>query len=123
MMGFIGIVPSEWSSGDSQRRGALTKTGNAHVRRVLVEAAWHYRHKPSIGPTLRRRREGQPGWAIAIADRAHSRLHKRFWALLARGKPQNKVVVAVARELVGFLWAVLKEGMDRESTMTSKKVA
>jgi len=95
LMSYIGIVPSEWSSGDSQRRGALTKTGNSHVRRVLIEAAWHYRHKPSIGSALRRRREGQPGWAIAIADRTHARLHKRFWALLARGKPQNKVVVAV----------------------------
>jgi transposase len=123
LMGFVGIVPSEWSSGDSHRRGALTKTGNAHVRRVLIEAAWHYRHRPSIGPTLRRRREGQPGWAITIADRAHARLHKRFWALLARGKPQNKVVVAVARELVGFLWAVLHEGLGREETGASRKIA
>jgi transposase len=122
LMGFVGIVPSERTSGDSQRRGALTKTGNAHIRRVVVEAAWHYRHRPAIGPTLRRRREGQPGWAITIADRAHARLHKRFWALLARGKPQNKVVVAVARELVGFLWCVLHEGAGR-STESRKEAA
>jgi transposase len=119
LMGFIGMVPSEWSSGDSQRRGALTKTGNAHVRRVLIEAAWQFRHKPSIGRTLRRRREGQPGWAIAIADRAHARLYKRYWALLARGKPLNKVVVAIARELIGFLWSILREGADRQERATS----
>jgi transposase len=108
LMSYLGLVPSEHSSGERTRRGAITKAGNSHVRRVLVEAAWHYRHRPSVGATLRRRREGQPREVIAVADRAQRRLYRRFHRLvLASGKPSQKAIVAVARELVGFLWAAL----------------
>jgi transposase len=107
LMAYLGMIPSEASSGERRRQGSITKTGNGHVRRVLVEAAWHYRHRPSVGQGLRQRRKGQPGWVIAQADRAQQRLHRRYWWFLARGKPSNKAVVAVGRELVGFLWAVL----------------
>jgi hypothetical protein len=108
LMSYLGLVPSEHSSGERTRRGAITKAGNSHVRRVLVEAAWHYRHRPSVGATLRRRREGQPREIIAVADRAQKRLYRRFHRLvLASSKPSQKAIVAVARELVGFLWAAL----------------
>jgi transposase len=114
LMGYLGLVPSERTSAERAHRGALTKTGNAHVRRVLVEASWHQRHAPAVGLALRKRREGQPAWAIAHADRALNRLHRRYWRLYARGKPVNKVVAAVARELVGFVWAVMREGQMRQ---------
>ena len=107
LMAYLGLVPTEHSSGNRQRRGGITKAGNGHVRRVLIEAAWHYRHRPSVGIKLRQRRHGQPPRVIAIADRAQQRLCRRYRRLTERGKPHNKVVVAVARELVGFLWAVL----------------
>lgn len=114
LMGYLGMVPSENSSGDRTRRGGLTKAGNSHVRRVLIEASWCNRHKPAIGYNLRKRRDGQPAWVIAHADRAMQRLWKRYYRLLARGKPHNKAVAAVARELVGFVWAVLNEGQLRK---------
>ncbi len=107
LMAYLGLVPSENSTGEKHRRGAITKAGNRHVRRVLVEASWHYRHRPAVGRRLRKRREGQPGWVIAVADRAQLRLHKRFWKLALHGKSTNKAVIAVARELAGFIWAVL----------------
>jgi len=77
---------------------------------VLIEAAWHYRHRARVGATLRKRREGQPGWAIALADKAQIRLNRRYHQLVNRGKPPQKATVAIARELVGFLWAVMKAG-------------
>lgn len=107
---FLGLVPSEHSSGDRISRGRLTKTGNRHVRRVLIEAAWQYRLPPRLGPALRRRRSGQPPWALRIADQAHHRLARRYRTLVAAGKPRPKVAAAIARELIGFLWAVLQEG-------------
>jgi transposase len=107
LMAYLGMVPSENSSGVRTRRGAITKAGNSHVRRLLIEAAWHYRHPPRIGPALRRRREGQPSRVIAIADRAQRRLYRRHQRLMLRGKTPNKITVALARELAGFLWAVL----------------
>jgi transposase len=109
LMAYLGLVPSEHSSGSRQQRGGITKAGNVHVHRVLVEAAWHYRHRPSVSYRLRKRREGQPGEVIAMADRAQQRLNRRYRRLLERGKAHNKVVTAVARELAGFLWAVLKQ--------------
>lgn len=125
LMSYLGIVPSERSSGDRRRQGGLTKAGNSHVRRVLIESSWHARHKPAVGYRLKKRREGQPTWAIAIADRAMRRLHKRYWYLLSRGKTPTKVATAVARELVGVLWAVLREGRMRTDigtiTKTDKK--
>jgi len=95
---FIGITPSEHSSGGKANRGGITKTGNGHVRRLLVEAGQHYRHRPGTGTALRKRREGQPAQVIAIADKAQQRLHRRYHRLVARGVPANKVIVAVARE-------------------------
>ncbi len=108
LMAYLGLTPSESSSGAGQQRGPITKTGNTHERRVLVESAWHYRHPPRVGAALRRRRAGQPGWAVALADRAQSRLHRRSRRLVAHGKPTPLANVAVAREFVGFLWAALR---------------
>lgn len=107
LMAYLGMVPSERSSGGRQRRGGITRAGNVRVRRLLVEAAWHYRHRPAVGFRLRERRQGQSPRVIAIADRAQHRLHARYRRLIARGKAHNQVVVAVGRELVGFLWAAL----------------
>lgn len=108
LMSYLGLVPSERSSGSSRRQGGITKSGNRHVRRVLVNAAWHYRHRPGVGAGLRKRREGQPAAIISLADRAQQRLNRRFMALvLGRGKPSQKAVVAVARELTGFIWSAL----------------
>ena len=107
LMAFLGLVPSEHSSGDRRRQGSITLAGNSHVRRLLIEAAWHYRHRPSV-VSLRRRRQGQPPQMIALADRAMQRLHRRFHRMLEKGKPRPKVAVAIARELVGFVWAALR---------------
>ena len=108
LMSYLGLVPSEHSSGDSRRQGGITKSGNRHVRRALVNAAWNYRHRPRVGAGLRKRRQGQPAPIVALADRAQQRLYRRFLHLaLQRGKPSQKTVVAIARELVGFLCAAL----------------
>lgn len=106
-MSYLGLVPSENSTGDKHRRGKITKTGNRHVRRLLIEASWHYRHRPSVSAKLRARRKDQPGAVIAAADRAQERLHKRYMKLLLSGKPHNKVVTAIARELAGFIWGTI----------------
>jgi transposase len=106
-MAYVGLVPSEYSSGPKRARGAITKTGNSHLRRVLVEAAWHYRHHPFVGDALRRRQHGASDDAIACAWRAQHRLHHRYRRLASRGKPRQQVVTAVARELMGFVWAAL----------------
>lgn len=107
LMAFLGLVPSESSSGERQRRGAITRAGNQHVRRVLIEASWNYRHKPRVSQELAKRRLGQPAAMIALADRAQRRLCRRFRRMEARGKHRNKIVIAIARELAGFLWAAL----------------
>jgi transposase len=107
LMAALGLVPSEYSTGDKTMRMAITKTGNAHVRRVLVEAAWHYqRFANRTGPTVRRRRAGQPRERVAIAERCDARLHRRFIRLTSRGKRSTVAAVAVARELAGFIWAI-----------------
>jgi transposase len=108
LMAYVGLVPGEDSSGEKQRRGRITRTGNALVRRLLVETAWHYQHRPGVGVALRRRRKGQPGRVIAIADKAQQRLCRRFRRLAEQHKPAPKVAVAIARELAGFLWAALQ---------------
>jgi len=108
LMAYVGLVPSEHSSGGKTQRGRITKTGNCHVRRVLVEAAWNQQHRPCVGTVLRRRREGQPSWAVVDADRAMKRLHARYTRMLHRGKARPTIVVAVARELVGFVWSALQ---------------
>jgi len=107
LMAFTGVIPSEHSSGAKQARGPITKTGNAHLRRVLVEAAWQYRHHAFLGPALQRRQRGAPAAAIDIAWHAQRRLHRRYRVLAARGKPKQLIVTAVARELIGFLWSAL----------------
>lgn len=108
LMAFVGLVPSEASSGERQRRGAITKAGNGHARKLLIEASWHARHKPALPVALRRRREGQSPEVIALADVAMQRLHRRFWRLVQRGKPTTVATTAVARELTGFVWAALR---------------
>jgi transposase len=108
LMAYLGLVPGENSSGEKHRRGRITRTGNALVRRVLVETAWHYQHRPGVGVALTRRRKGQPSRVIAIADKAQQRLCRRFRRLAEQHKPAPKIAVAIARELVGFLWAVLQ---------------
>ncbi|MGH8634448.1 MAG: IS110 family transposase [Burkholderiales bacterium] len=107
LMAFLGLVPSEHSSGAKHTRGEITKAGNSHARRLLVEAAWHYRHRPNVAG-LRQRREGQPAHVVALADRAMQRLNRRFNRMLERGKAKPKVAVAIARELAGFVWAALR---------------
>ena len=109
LMAFLGLVPSETSTGARERRGSITKAGNAHARRILVEAAWHYRHPPRLGAALARRSEGQPPEVRAQAWRAQQRLHRRYRHLVGHGKRPPVAVVACARELVGFLWAALTQ--------------
>lgn len=106
-MGFTGLTASEYSSGASRRQGSITKSGNAHLRRVLVEAAWHARRRPSFGPTFRRRVAGQPPEIVAYAIAAQERLHRQYWRMVQRGKPSQVAVVAVARELSGFIWGLM----------------
>jgi transposase len=109
LMSYLGLVPSENSSGEQRRQGAITKTGSRHARRLLVEAAWHYRKTPARGKTLQRRQDGQSAAVIAIAWQAQQRLH-RVWRRLdtERGKRRTIVAVAVARELAGFCWAIAR---------------
>ena len=97
---------SENSSGDKIRRGSITKVGNAHLRRVLVEAAWSYSHRNTTGTTITKRRHGRPTAVVQIARRAQDRLHRRYWRLTNRNKPRPVAIVAVARELAGFIWAI-----------------
>src|SRR5215207_7024988 len=108
LMAYLGLVPGEDSSGEKHRRGRITRTGNALVRRILVETAWHYQHRPGVGVALTRRRKGQPSRVIAIADKAQQRLCRRFRRLAEHHKPAPKIAVAIARELAGFLWAALQ---------------
>jgi len=107
LMAALGLVPSEFSTGDKTQRGSITKTGNAHARRVIVEAAWHYQRSfTRPGPRIRRRRLGQPTARLDIAERCDRRLHRRFTRLTSRGKRSTIAAVAVARELAGFIWAI-----------------
>src|SRR5436190_2138237 len=106
-MGSTGLVPSEYSTGENERRGRITKAGNAHLRRVLVEAAWHYRHRPIAGPAIKKRRKQQPEAVVSIAERADQRLNRKFRRLADRyNKKPAIAAVAVARELAGFIWAI-----------------
>lgn len=106
LMGYSGAVASEHSSGERTSRGGITKTGNAHLRRVLVEAAWCQRYKPTLTRRLRERQEGLSSEIQEIAAKARHRLSARYRRLLARGKSKQQVVTAIARELLGFVWAV-----------------
>jgi transposase len=106
LMSYVGLVPCEHSTGEQRRLGQITKTGSPHARRLLVEAAWHYRKRPAIGKTLTVRHDGQPAHAIAIAWSAQQRLHHTWQRLEARAKRRTIIAVAAARELAGFCWAI-----------------
>jgi transposase len=106
MMSYVGLVPCEATTGQQRRLGQITKTGSGHARRLLVEASWHYRARPSIGRALTDRQENQPPEAIAIAWSAQRRLHRTWTRLEARAKRRTIIAVAAARELAGFAWAI-----------------
>lgn len=108
IMSFVGLVPSEFSSGTRQRRGAITKAGNRYVRRILVESAWNYRFPARMGETLQPRQVGQPQEIVDIAWKAQIRLCHRFRKLKARGVHHNKVCTAIARELIAFAWDIAR---------------
>src|SRR6266581_2263267 len=108
-MAFVGLVPSERSSGEQRRQGSITKVGNSHVRRLLVESAWHARRRPKVGYELARRQRGQDAAVLERAWRCQQRLYQRWQRMAGRGKPQQKIVVACARELAGFVWAIATE--------------
>lgn len=109
LMSFLGLVPSERSTGDHRRLGAITRTGNGYARRMLVEAAWNYRFPARISRALQTRQEGQPKVVRDIAWQAQVRLCRRYRALKARQIAHNKICVAVARELSGFVWAIAQQ--------------
>jgi transposase len=106
LMAFVGLVPSEHSSGGQRRQGSITKVGNSHVRRLLVEAAWHARRRPKVSYEVARRQRGHDAIIIERAWRCQTRLYARWQRMAGRGKPQQKIVVACARELAGFVWAI-----------------
>lgn len=120
LMGYSGTVSSEDSSGKRKQRGSITKTGNAHLRRIAVEAAWSYRLRPCVGPALRKRQEGVQEEIKEIAWKAQHRLYKRYSRLAAAGKDQRKIITAVGRELLGFIWAI---GIKAEAASKQKMAA
>lgn len=119
-MGYTGLVASEYTSGTKKRQGAITKTGNSHLRRALVEAAWHYRHRPRLNQRQKQLQRQLPPKIAEMAWAAQERLHRRFWALTNKSKPSPKVVTALARELVGFVWAI---GKEAEQALAAKRAA
>ena len=121
LMGYSGLVPSEYSTGGPGKanRGAITKTGNAHLRRVLVEAAWAYRHRPGVKGSLRQRQQGLGDEVKTIGWSAQHRLHERYRRMVGRGKAKPKVITAIARELLGFVWAVGIEIERRQPDATA----
>ena len=124
LMAFAGVVPSEHSSGGREQRGRITKTGNAHVRHVAVEAAWHCRRRPHLSRELARRQRGQGAEVAAIAWTAQRRLHDRYVRLVAKGgKPRPKAAVAVARELLGFVWAIARQVAAERATVRAEPIA
>jgi transposase len=111
-MAYIGLIPSEHSSGDSRKQGDITKTGNRHVRRLLVESAWSYRYQPAVKGNLKRRQNGLSPTIQAISWKSQNRLHRKYYRLLSKGKEKGKTITAIARELAGFIWAVMQEVED-----------
>lgn len=105
-MSFVGLVPSEHSSGERRQQGSITKAGNAHLRRLLVEAAWSAGRRPQVGPRLAARQRGHDPQVLARTWRCQQRLYRRWRRMAARGRPRQKIVVACARELAGFVWAI-----------------
>jgi transposase len=121
LMAFVGLVPSEHSSGHRENRGSITKAGNSHCRHVLVQAAWSYRYPPRVGARLRERQEGLPPEVVAHSWKAQHRLHKLFRRIEER-RGSRIAVVAVARELAGFVWAVLQD-VDAEAELQQARAA
>ena len=109
LMAYLGLVPSEHSSGGSRRQGRITRTGNAHVRRILVEAAWSYRFRPRVTKAIAARLQPVAEGVRQIAWKAQQRLHRRYVRLISRGKSKQQTVTALARELAGFVWAIAQE--------------
>lgn len=109
LMGYVGLVPSEFTTGKKRRQGRITRTGNHHARWVLVEAAWSYRFSPKNSPEIRKRNEPLAPEVRRIAWKAQLRLHRKYVRLLARGKNKQQAMTAVARELVGFMWAISRQ--------------
>lgn len=118
LMSYLGLTPSVAQSAQSEHRGPISRSGNRYARWVLGQVSWHYRHRPAVGENLKKRRNGAPAWAVEIADRAHQRLYRRYWALIHRGKCPHKAVTAVARELIAFIWEAMVEAKRREGTRT-----
>jgi len=116
LMSFLGLVPRENSSGQSQSRGAITKAGNARCRRILIEAAWKYTRKPAVCKALKERHEGLPADLIAHSWKAQQRLFKKYWSIANR-KEKGKAVVGVARELVGFIWGIMNSATLQRPTL------
>jgi transposase len=121
LMAYVGLVPSEHSSGSRENRGSITKAGNSHCRHVLVQAAWSYRYPPRVGARLRERQEGLPPDVVAHSWKAQHRLHKLFRRIEER-RGSRIAVVAVARELAGFVWAVLQD-VDPEADLQQAEAA
>jgi len=122
LMGYSGVVSSEHSSGERVRRYGITKTGNAHLRRIIVEAAWAYRHRPGCGGALKERQKNLSEPVKEIAWKAQHRLHGRYTRLLARGKNKQQAVTAVARELLGFIWSIGMQ-VERSSRAPLRRAA
>lgn len=125
LMGYSGLVPCEHSSGNRIQRGGITKTGNGHLRRVVVEAAWAYQHRPNVIGFLQRR---QKNLALSeevkqMAWKAQQRLHKRYQVFLARGKNKNQIVTALGRELLGFIWAIARQAEPKHAAQRPAKTA
>jgi len=115
LMAYLGLVPSEHSSGGREHKGPITKAGNSRCRHVLVQAAWKYRHRPAVGVDLKKRQLGQPIHVIAHAWKAQHHLYKLYHRIAFKKKPQI-AAVAAARELVGFLWAVMRDPEMNQAT-------
>ena len=106
---FVGLVPSEDTSGQRRRQGSITRCGNTHLRRIFVESAWHYRHRPNVSKALQRRNQGVAEGVRKIAWKTQHRLYKRMFFLYSAGKSKQKTVVALARELASFIWSIGQE--------------
>jgi transposase len=122
LMSYLGLTPSEYSSGQTHHKGGITKAGNQRVRRLLIEASWHQRHVPVNSRVLVQRRQGQPTWVVEIAEKAQRRLHRRYRHLVRQGKNIKVAVTAVAREYVGFLWSVLYRHANQVPVSESERI-
>ena len=122
LMGYSGAVSHEHSSGERIRRGAISKAGNAHLRRIVVEAAWAYRHRPAVGKALAARQRRSTAAITALAWKAQQRLHQRYARLTRRGKCKQQTVTAVGRELLGFIWAIGVQ-VEREVNVPMRQAA